>query len=476
MRVTLNVTAGPHAGKVFSFDDHSTFVVGRSSQAKCQFSHEDRYFSRFHFVVEVNPPQCRIVDLNSRNGTFVNGQKLAPSADLADGDEIKAGHTFIRVRLETSPTATGVTDGDRTGVQLPSQAPPEEFKTQAPPPPSDPAPPAATGVWAAATIPPTTADICRGCGAETPPAPPPVALDADFPLCPRCRDDVGKMPQPFDGYLLVRELGAGGMGVVYRAVRAADGLPVALKRIAPTARARPSEVARFLREAEVLKSLNHPRIVAFRDVGEAAGHLFFVMDFIPGTDADKLMKKYAGKGQRLPLPGAVGLVCQALEALEYAHGKGYVHRDIKPANMLVASDGGRPSVRVADFGLARVYQSSSMSGITIAGRAGMAGTPAFMPPEHITDFRRVEPAADLYSAGATLYTLLTGECIFELAGLPIDRILLKILNDPPVPVRARRPEVPDGLAAVIHKCLEKEPAKRVRSAAELRKALLPFAR
>ena len=96
--------------------------------------------------------------------------------------------------------------------------------------------------------------------------------------------------------------------------------------------------------------------------------------------------------------------------------------------------------------------------------------------EFVTDVRRVEPAADLYSAAATLYTLLTGECIFDLAGLPIDRILLKILNDQPVPVRTRRPEVPDALAAVIHKCLEKEPAKRVRSAVELRKALLPFGR
>src|SRR3954468_18608226 len=110
MRVTLTVTAGPHAGKEFAFDEHSTFVVGRSPQARCRFSHEDRYFSRFHFLVEVNPPHCRVVDLNSRNGTFVKAQNLPPPADLADGDEIKAGHTFIRVSLADSPATTDAPD------------------------------------------------------------------------------------------------------------------------------------------------------------------------------------------------------------------------------------------------------------------------------------------------------------------------------------------------------------------------------
>src|SRR4051812_39012010 len=102
MRVTLSVTAGPHAGRVFEFTRHDVFLVGRSQQAHFRLPKVDPYFSRVHFVVEVNPPACRLTDMNSRNGTKVNGRRVT-TADLADGDEIKAGHTFLRVAIEAGP-------------------------------------------------------------------------------------------------------------------------------------------------------------------------------------------------------------------------------------------------------------------------------------------------------------------------------------------------------------------------------------
>src|SRR5438270_6561043 len=119
MRITLQVTEGPHQGQVFSFDEHSTFIVGRSKRANLRLSPRDKYFSRIHFLVEVNPPHCRVMDLGSRNGTHVNGQRVQ-TRDLQDGDLIKAGHTVFRVRFtedhpptpsvpETPPTLTWLT-------------------------------------------------------------------------------------------------------------------------------------------------------------------------------------------------------------------------------------------------------------------------------------------------------------------------------------------------------------------------------
>ena len=119
MPVKLTVTAGPHAGREFAFDGHDTFLVGRSKDAHFQPSYDDPYFSRRHFLVEVNPPRVRIIDLNSRCGTFVNGRRVA-AAELKNGDEVKAGHTVFRVTVpapdpdeqatlgyEPSPSATG---------------------------------------------------------------------------------------------------------------------------------------------------------------------------------------------------------------------------------------------------------------------------------------------------------------------------------------------------------------------------------
>src|ERR1041385_6656349 len=116
MHITLTVTEGPHQGRVFTFDQHDTFLVGRSKKAHFHLPRVDRYFSRLHFLVEVNPPQCRLQDLHSRHGTYVNGQKVT-AADLKDGDLIKGGHTVIRVALEE------VAQGETPKTEPPSPAP-----------------------------------------------------------------------------------------------------------------------------------------------------------------------------------------------------------------------------------------------------------------------------------------------------------------------------------------------------------------
>ena len=168
----------------------------------------------------------------------------------------------------------------------------------------------------------------------------------------------------------------------------------------------------------------------------------------------------------------VSLVGQMLQALDYAHAKGVVHRDIKPANLLVESEGGRETVKLSDFGLSRVYQTSKMSGLTMKG--DLSGTFAFMAPEQITDLHDARPPVDQYSAGATLYKLLTDRYVYDLPKHYTGQVQLILFNDP-VPILARKPDLPEGLAAVVHRSLARDPAARFQDVREMRRALAPFA-
>jgi serine/threonine-protein kinase len=260
------------------------------------------------------------------------------------------------------------------------------------------------------------------------------------------------------------------MGVVYQALRASDGRLVALKTITPALVPSEADVERFLREAQILSDLDHPNIVAFHEMGESRGLLHFAMDFVPGTDAAQLLKRHRGP---LLVPRAVDLVCQLLQALDYAHAKGFVHRDVKPANMLVMQEGGRELVKLSDFGLGRIYQTSKMSGLTMNGQLG--GTASFMAPDQIAELRDVRPPADQYSAAASLYNLLTDRVVYDFPE-GFHAKIMKIMLEDPVPIRSRRPDLPEGLAAVIHKALARDPQARFRSAREMGRALAPFAR
>jgi hypothetical protein len=416
-RVTLTVAEGPHRGAAFTFAEHDTFLVGRSPEAHFSLP-DDPYFSRMHFLLEVNPPLCRLLDLHSRNGTEVNRRKVQ-AADLQDGDEIKGGQTVLRVAIERPAP------GRRVEV---------------------------------------TRDLPEA----------PTVGGARIPLCPQPPLHMVAEPSTvppavpaLPGYQVERKLGEGGMGVVWLARQESDGSLVAIKTIVPVAAPGQAAVQRFLREAAILQRLRHPHIVAFRGEGKAGGLLYFVMDYVPGWDAGWLVQEHGP----LPVGRAVRLVCQMLEGLAYAHGLGFVHRDIKPANLLVTASEPE-TAKLADFGLARAYQASPLSGLTLTGE--VAGTPAFMPPEQVRDFRSVRPAADQYSAAAMLYHLLTGQPLYDGATDPT-ALLRMVLTSDPVPLRDRRPDLPEGLMAVVQRALARQPEERFPDVERLGQALLSFA-
>jgi serine/threonine-protein kinase len=229
----------------------------------------------------------------------------------------------------------------------------------------------------------------------------------------------------------------------------------------------PRQIDRFVREAMILSDLSHPNIVRFFEVGEAKPHLYLAMELIEGPTADQVLKE---RGP-MQVNVAVRLVCQLLAGLSHAHSRGFVHRDIKPANILLGRTGEKRVVKLADFGLARVFESSRLSGLTMQGETG--GTPAFMAPEQVTHYREVKPAADQYAAAATLYNLLTNQYVFDLPAV-IPRALVTITTAQPVPLRQRRADIPADLASVIHRALLREPEQRYTDVDAFRKALLPF--
>ncbi|MBL8797197.1 MAG: protein kinase [Planctomycetia bacterium] len=483
MRITLTVIEGPDQGRQFHFDGRDFFLVGRSSKAHFQLPRTDRMVSRVHFLVEVNPPRCRLLDMNSHNGTFVNNQKV-PQADLSDGDRIKVGKTTLQIAVDISvddheadtpppvEVPPPVPAKRQSSLKLPplavSAPPPSAPVNVAPPsapvrtPPSEPTAPLAPSSFDQPH--PAGAERCRACGAAPAPAPPKTFF---APLCAKCQDKVRQQLQPFPGYQIVEVLGQGGMGIVHQAI-GTNGEVVALKSFLPHAKPSPHQVKRFLREVNTLRKLNHPYIVGFREFGDVNGKLYCAMELVQGTDAGKVVSK---QGPLAP-KRAVRLICQLLEALHYAHGLGLVHRDIKPANLLVTQNQGQESVKLADFGLAREYQASMMSGLTTEGELG--GTIAFMPPEQITDFHGVGPAADQYSASAALYNLLTNRYVYDLPPKDIRRQLSMILQDEPVPIHQRRPDLNAELATIIHRALSREPNYRYASAGDMRKALAKF--
>jgi serine/threonine-protein kinase len=175
----------------------------------------------------------------------------------------------------------------------------------------------------------------------------------------------------------------------------------------------------------------------------------------------------------MPVARAARLIGQLLQAVQYAHSQGVVHRDIKPGNVLLMIEGTGESTKLADFGLARAYRESRFSGLTLQGEIG--GTIAFASPEQLTNFRESKPASDLYSIGATLYMMLTGRYIYDFPN-KLNRQVLMILQEEPVSIRARRPDIPPALAKVIHRALARRQEDRFPDAESMRQALLPFSR
>ena len=270
--------------------------------------------------------------------------------------------------------------------------------------------------------------------------------------------DVDRVRVP--GYEVLREVGRGGMGVVYEARQARLNRVVALKMILSGEHAGEDDVARFRTEAEAIARLQHPNIVQIHEVGEHDGRPFFSLEFCPGGSLENKLS-----GRPLPAEEAARLAETLARAVHAAHRKGVVHRDLKPANVLLAEDG---TPKVTDFGLAK---KTDETGKTATGV--IMGTPSYMAPEQAAGLvKEVGPPADVHALGAILYELLTGRPPFR-AATRLDT-LLQVMELDAVPVRQLNPRCPRDLETICLKCLRKIPKERYAGAQDLADDLRRF--
>ncbi|HAZ60963.1 MAG TPA: cyclic nucleotide-binding protein [Gammaproteobacteria bacterium] len=270
------------------------------------------------------------------------------------------------------------------------------------------------------------------------------------------------LPEFIAKYRITGIAGRGAMGVVYRGHDPFVDREVAIKVATGEGGGRSNrslEVAKrlFFNEARSAGVLDHPNILRVFDAGEdSTGRPYMVMEFVEGS---RTLRDHTTEGQLLPVPKVLEAVRQTADALVCAHAHGVIHRDIKPANLLLTPSG---AVKVGDFGIAQRLQGDETQVL------GWFGSPQYMSPEQARD-DDLSPRSDVFSLGCVMYELLSGRRAFEARGLTA--LLNKLLNSDPLPLTELRPELPPAVTAVVDRCLRKDPAQRLPSAAALVTAL-----
>ena len=509
-KVVFLFIEGGLASKTLTFSRPVRIVLGRDLSARPRFPDHDEYrrISRRHCLVEIKPPEVQIRDLGSMNGTWVNERLIGrrvqdnplaridpdkfPAVRLSHGDEFRLGKTVIRVEVYKALSCSGCgaeinVKGDPDGPPL-CQAcregsertvmVPDSRKT-----PPEPQPPAHRRLPVR----------CLGCDRKA-------AGDSGFalrglPLCPECRKNPRNMLEGLlaradrgekslaglAGLKIFKELGRGTSGAVFLAQKTKNSELTAVKVLLPEIAVHDWGRESFLREVENAKVLNHPNVVRLDDSGSYRGLLFYTMEY---CDAGSLRELVTRRGGKLPVDEAMTIILQALEGLEYIHqaeipmvkladnkvgrGRGLVHRDLKPANIFLSGKPGALQAKIADVGVAKVFETAGLSGLTRTGT--VAGSPVSMPRQQVINFKYARPDVDVWAMAATLYLVLTG---FYPRHFPQGADPFRVvLTTTPVPIRERNDRIPEKLASVIDRALIDNPAITFQRAVDFRQALL----
>jgi tRNA A-37 threonylcarbamoyl transferase component Bud32 len=446
-KLTLAVTAGPMAGRTFVFDEHDTLLCGRLADCHVCLP-DDRWISRHHFLLEVNPPDARLRDLGSLHGTYVNGQKYGgrqphetpeegakrdyPQVDLHNGDEVKVGKTVFRVQVEVAETPAAPVCCQRCGKEVTAEV----------------------GVARQGEY------VCAACQKLVEQDP----LALLVVLLDQAQPRAGSPAFDLTDYEMGKRLGAGGMGAVYLARHKRSGELAAVKVMLSRVRVDDHARQHFLREIETTRTLSHPHVVQFLNSGAEGSLFYLLLEYCEGGSVADLMKR---RGGPLPIEQARPILLHALRGLAYIHAQGFVHRDLKPQNILLSGSEGSFTAKIADLGLAKSFEQAGLSGMTATG--SYAGSFPFMPREQVINFKRVQPVSDVWAMGATCYSILTGSY-----PRPLSRgqdPMMVILQGEIVPLRKRAPHLPERVAHVIDRALETEVFKRYQHAGEMYEAL-----
>ncbi len=496
--VLLTAVKGPLTGTKYRFDDQMLCMVGRNDNCMLQLTGEaGDGVSRNHCLLDIRPPQAFLCDLGSRNGTGLNGERLKSASDtrpLKTGDTIRIGNNFFEVKLNPVQYCCicrqEIPDGMDGGVRTATRRLicPECIRQGR----SIPVTPSAKTV---------RFRVCSVCGARVAgnqEGQPWTGNPAAFICCdclsshetaevdpnktfrmPVIETRSGKNLLTIAGYRIQRLLGRGGMGAVYLAENTETLEKAALKILLPEIAANEQCREDFIREAENLKPLKHPNIVELKNCAYTGGALYLALEYC----SEGSLREYLQKtGQTIRIRTAVELICQILDALEYAHNvrlkqmslfdaqtyyvNGLVHRDIKPANIFLSRQSGSLTAKLSDFGLAKAFDMAGISGCTRTG--DFSGTLGFIPKQQFLNYKYAKPEVDVWASAATLYYMLTGKTPRDFSR---PEEVMKIFNEPPIPVRERNPYISAELANVIDRTLDDRESLHFRTADQLRFAL-----
>ena len=449
VKVILTVTEGSLKGQEFEFGDRTTCIIGRAKDCNLQLPNDEYHktISRYHCLLDINPPAIRIRDLGSLHGTYVNGQIIGrrqpnqtpeqfaqtnfPEHDLTTGDEIKLGKTVFNVRIEG---AISTNSSDETSMATSIVAPPGQTAL--------------------------------------------VDHDSAAFLVPVNGSKVQDIPV-LDGYSIVKQLGRERYGESYLARHHHSDALITLKVMRPKTSVRTPVVEAFLQEVATTKALQHPYIIQLLDSGYSNEQFFFLQEYFDGMNAAELVRQ---RGGRVAIDEAATIILQVLEGLEYAHTvdapslnaingmfsrkRGLVHRDLKPSNILITTIQGSQIAKIADYGIARAFDQAGLGGLSVSD-AG-ADAPLFMPRQRAVDFKYAQPEVDIWASAACLYYLLTGTYPRDFSGKDP---YLALLQNEPVPIRQRNPEIPRPLAEVVDIALIDNPEIRFKNIAVFKQTL-----
>jgi pSer/pThr/pTyr-binding forkhead associated (FHA) protein len=421
MPAILKLIDGKESGRTYTVEENSYKIFGRSPSADVIL--DDTSVSRHHMMVSFKSGSLRVTDLESSNGTFLNGVKVREQ-ELKSGDVILIGtHRFV-VQLAGIP-----------GLQKPSTEEPESKRIA----------------------------FCTRChraipfdifpGGQLP-------CESSKLLCSRCAGGGTPVPSVIKNFRLLSKLRDDILGPVYKAEQEGLGRIVAVKIISPKRPLEEKTIKEFMREAKIGGQLFHPNIVEMIDAGSSDEIFYITYEYIEGISLQEMIQRQGQVSQEWVFYIALNVST----ALDFAFQKKIIHRNVNPVTILISNTG---EVRLADFGLAKSLEDAGLSGITQVGE--QKGTAAYMPPEQFVDASQVDQRADLYALGCTCYHALTGRQPFEAHTLP--QIMKRVADGQYTPIRQWNPRVHSSFVKVIEAAMSRDLTNRYQTPGEMLAAL-----
>ncbi len=462
--IQINVQKNDGSIVEHTFRAPQTVTIGSDQQ--CSLVVSGRGVSRKHCQLVPSQRGWRVQDLNSTNGTIINGHAIPANelsnAALKNGDTLKLGETVLGIHLienhATELLRPELPVSDETELIRPDLNAQDLSGSNSDPKES---PMRADGtIVFAPSNPDSKAAPTQSENRKS-------SLPATTSSHPSAKD---AFPRPFNQYMLQKVIGTGGMGQVFLATSAKNNKsPVAIKLLKSQAEITNEDRARFVREMDIALKFVHPSFVRSYDCGFQDEQLFIVMEYCVGGNLSELLSR-SGK---LNIRRAVRLMDRLLAGMEQVHTNGIVHRDLKPQNILLQKDArGKYLPKISDFGLAKSYLHAGNSEMTANGVVG--GSWSYMPREQLTNFRFVSPTSDVWSLGAILYESLTLKLPRNIpAGTnPIRGVLQIDVTE----LREVMPDCPPELNRFMNMCIATEPKDRFSDAGAMRSELHNVAR